>query len=763
MLYSFLNRYTSTYNHDDQKEHPTTFHHSNNTFTNTKNVSQYNNAIDDGDKLLNITTSDDFKENFDQLILTTPTTDFFDAIHRQYENDPMFNHLGDGETDHHEHHDDTNDDDDDDAAVAEQTIVTAVTTENILDTIRKNSTDTQHRSIFYNNSEITNTHYDVATNEIRNSTHDHDEKYPDNSNLTNIPATTEKRGKYLHVLNDGSNDVNLTIPNAAEVWALASMKNFGHDKMKSGQYYNVTTTTKSDKNAEPARNNGTVATKQLADWVEVMKNEVFGNVTYGNNETAINHLKEPNDNLPQDNASQENHIVAITEGVVALPIPPPPIGQPTNPENFTNAERVVNENKIDTPPQQTKIDDVAGDFEVDDLAKSKLKPSIKNDTIDGGDSHLARTTAIEDIVKNVLPIHDDDLNSIRKIIYPSVARNNISTTTAVPSIRNTTNLPLVHITTTITATTTDEPTITTTEHQIIDDETTQQPDATEPTTILTNHLTSTEFNIDDDVHMRGPSDLSNVLTTTTILATTDYGDGGHLPTTTATEFVTTTDGVTDETTHKINDNNLITPETEHEHLQIQPSTLQPNFIEEPTTVVQQQQQQETTTTNVIGSKTATTTTTTRTTTGGDDNEHHQATTVISLNRDGYKYSTVVDVVDHQDAATTTTTATLQTAVTGSKRKSYEKPLIAGVDNNNGAHKSVNGPTIDETPTELPAVGTSGNPMPGDLGEIGADIQTDDTDVNAIIATTVSIVGVVCLILLVGFLVSKLRVLVYFLF
>lgn len=677
----YVCRYTSIYN-----EHPFE------NLTHTHNLSQINTT--DDQKHLNIST-DDFKEHFDKLVLTTPSIKFFDDKHKQYETDPMFNHLGDGDTDHHTLKT---------VAAEEPTIARTVVPEIHLDDIKRNSTDTKHTTLFYNNTEFSNTRYDVATNEIHNGTIDD----PGN-NATNIVATTEKRGKYLQL--PGS-DVNLTIPNTAEVWALASMKNVGNEKSKTGQFFNVTTQT----GEEHMRNNGTIATKQLADWVEVMKNDVFSNVTFGTNESAIDRLKKAE--LPQDNVSQENHIVTLTDVMAAAPLPPNPL--PAHKDvNFT-AETVVSENKIDTPAHQPKIDEggVGGEFEVDDLAKSKVKPSAENATIVGG-TELTRTSTIADIDRNALP-HEDDLNVIREIIYPNFAKNFSTTATTPVAAKGTTHLPLVY-------TTTDEPT---TEHRN-DEETTIVADM-EPTTGIIDHFVTNTF--DEHNARGGPVDLSHVITTT-LATTTDYD--GHQPTTTTDLISTVLPDVDETTTHhdelatKPVDDDHVTAMDDVDHEPIQTSTLEPPL---PQTTVKQQ-------TTIAATQTTTTTT---------NSKDHQAkvdvsTTIINLNRDEYKYSTMVD--QNLDAATTTTTTSLHT-FTGVKPKNGDKPLIAAI-GGDGHHNDANHveivPTIDDVTTTDPT-------GPIDLAEIGG-IQSNETDVNAIIATTVSIVGVICLILLVGFLVS----------
>lgn len=675
--------------------------------THTHNLSLTNTI--DGEKNLN-TSTDDFKEHFDKLILTTPSIKFFDDKHKQYETDPMFNHLDDGDTDHFNRTFKP-------VPAEEPTIVQTILPEIHLDDIKKNSTETKHTSVFYNNTAFSNTRYDVATNEIHNGTVDD----PGNNATNTVTATTEKRGKYLQVT---GSDVNLTIPNTAEVWALASMKNVGNEKSKSGQFVNVTTQTVGEENL---RNNGTIATKQLADWVEVMKNDVFSNVTFGTNESVIDQLKRVE--LPQDNVSQENHIVTLTDaGIGTAPLPPNQL--PVHKDvNFTG-EIVVSENKIDAIVHQPKIDEggVGGEFEVDDLAKSKVKQSADNVTIVG---ELTRTSAIADVDRNALP-HEDDLNAIRKIVYPSFVKNFTTTVMPVsPVAKGTTHLPLVY-TTTPRTTTTDEPT---TEHHI-DEYTTILAD-NEPTTGIMDHFVTDTF----DIHSEGggPVDLSHVLTTT-LTTTTDYD--GHQPTTT-TDLISTVLPDIDETTMH-HDEWTTKPTVDDEHVTaldreavVATSTLQPP---PPETTVKQQ------------TTIATTTQTTTTTTNNNNNKEHQAnvdvsTTIINLNRDEYKYSTVVDQnVD----ATTTTTTTLRT-FTGVKRKNGDdKPLVAGIGgdpHHTDVHNEEIVPGIDNDATTTDATD------PIDLGEIGG-IQSNETDVNAIIAATVSIVGIVCLILLVGFLVSE---------
>lgn len=124
---------------------------------------------------------------------------------------------------------------------------------------------------------------DNSTSELENT------KYETQTDISKINDTTnggQKRGKFLQnpeeatIINSEINDSNLSIPSTADVWALAAMKNVEPSIKKAGPIRN-----------EPVERiptqdsvNGTSSTKLLTDWMEIMKNNEFSNGSFLRNE-----------------------------------------------------------------------------------------------------------------------------------------------------------------------------------------------------------------------------------------------------------------------------------------------------------------------------------------------------------------------------------------------------------------------------------------------------------------------------------------------
>lgn len=248
----------------------------------------------------------DYERKFDEIVLTTPKTVLFDKIHKQYEQDKNFvSEIGErpSPTQRNSLKDLQQNGPGNDGGT------------NLLSTIAGNATDEKNSSRYYNNKDLENTSYDFSANEIHNSTTGVD---------AHSNSTSEKRGKYLqdpiNKTSSGS-DVNLTIPSTSEVWSIAAQKKVEHHKVKDGQYYNITSTLDDNKLVKKP-SNGTLVTKQLADWVEVMKHQDFTNTSYGS-EAAVNGTLPKIAELithkeeislfggAHDSASQENQIVVV--------------------------------------------------------------------------------------------------------------------------------------------------------------------------------------------------------------------------------------------------------------------------------------------------------------------------------------------------------------------------------------------------------------------------------------------------------------------
>lgn len=379
----------------------------------------------------------DFDRKFAEIILTTPETFLFDKIHKQYETDKV----------NFKQEIDTDDIDDENSrhkpsSQKHDSIIS-------FDAINGNATNEKNSTVYYNNAVVESTNYDLATNEIHNSTI--------NANgIESIVAngTSEKRGKYLQQPSAGT-DVNLTIPNMAAVWALANAKSVEHEKTREGQYYNITSV-RDDGNSSklvqtPSKSNNTIVTKQLADWVEVMKHNSFSNNSFGSNDQINGTLttQAPIDakitHLLQDSASQENQIVTVrmspdkipsvtapTTKVVPL-TPATTIRSPTQPK--------LSPNLVETNHGTTTDDSVAETTNDDDV----ISNTLTDDNDDDDDATTTTIAPLADDDEEVIPYHhiddtdDDDEPSTTQ--EPIDATLDFKTTTA-ESIKTTENLPI---------------------------------------------------------------------------------------------------------------------------------------------------------------------------------------------------------------------------------------------------------------------------------------------------------------------------------
>lgn len=370
----YLSRYTSDYNGNDNEQS-----NYNETHQELVNESDNDNENESDQEEHQSTFNSDYTHNLRDMVLTTPTSSFFDKKHKEYENDMK-------------RYDDDNADDnaENNAAPirASNSDDKKYDSDTLLNDIHGNSTQERKQSTYLNKAEVESTNYDMSTIEIKDRT--------SNNN------TGEKKGKFMQ---DGSH-VNLTIPDAAEVWALASMKSVEHTKSNQGQFYNLVT----EQNDPDVVNNGTLVTKQLADWTEVMRNNDFANNSYihsdlkrlkeqlsdcfdvlknmdkciknnstDNNMTTqsptsnrgeIKFQSKPIISSDQDSASQENQIIAVR-----LTTLPPPIVVTRNFSQDTEnrvTDTITENDNLESTTKQAEI------IEIVDNSQNELKTKFKN-------------------------------------------------------------------------------------------------------------------------------------------------------------------------------------------------------------------------------------------------------------------------------------------------------------------------------------------------------------------------------------------------
>lgn len=596
----------------------------------------------------------DYEHNLRDMILTTPESTYFDQKHKEYENDKSFERY----------QDDNKVTTKDAEAVSKK-----YESDTILNDIHGNSTEERKQSTYLNQAELESTNYDVSASEIKDGT--------GNNNNT---VTSEKRAKFMQ---EGSH-VNLTLPSAAEVWALASMKNVEHSKNQQGQFYNVTSLQKDPVDSEDVHN-GTVVTKQLADWASVMKNNDFTNTSFSRNNYSSNfarikeqlaeairninrttnraNLNRTNifnttlrgknryQNKPlitrdQDSASQENQIIAVRMTTL-----PPPI---VHMRNYTHA--------TPTPvPIYPKIGDSQNEIntqQMDDLSSSVTDMVTENDDME------TTTTQTQSV--------DDSQNELKTQF---TIKNATTLRPAAAEVETTTDRTL-EFTTEIEQKTSSFD---------VDEMTTQ---VYETTTLLT----TTEPSLDNNAHT----------TTEKEFPTTNHVN-------LETESITEVDEDEDHTTHE--QTSITTAKlpitTENEILQSQSSTLQPQYVEiERTTEMKKP------TTEITHTSTELLEPTTefiarkenkdidRIPEREADNTQELTTTIINLNRDEYKYSTIKSRLDE------------------TTQSPYSVDAI---------------PEVIEDTSPPPSTDSQ-------IPDIGGLL--DEPDTNAIIAISISVVGVV---------------------
>lgn len=153
--------------------------------------------------------------------------------------------------------------------------------------------------------------YSSIKTKIVNKTDDEDENGKRKTTALPIILTTAKKGKYLDLIPRGEDNINASIPNAAEVWALAGMRD-----LETRRPFDESDESSSDVELLGSSLNNTA--KNLLDWIEIakMNNETLSRSS--NNEenqtedfdiaksTVMNDIS-----IDEDPATSENNDVRI--------------------------------------------------------------------------------------------------------------------------------------------------------------------------------------------------------------------------------------------------------------------------------------------------------------------------------------------------------------------------------------------------------------------------------------------------------------------
>ncbi|GAB0088745.1 uncharacterized protein DMENIID0001_032090 [Sergentomyia squamirostris] len=316
----------------------------------------------------------DYEKMFEETDLTTPSSPEFDELHKMYRSDQV----------------DVAADDDGHNMSDEESV--AGTTENnysanlVLSATeaKNNGSSEKNSSIYINNGEIETKNYDISTNELKKIE-------PNNATAS---EGGEKRAKYLRptnqqraaiisaeghdVLPTEGSDMNLNIPNTAEVWALAGMKSVEHSKGKFNQVSNKTSESVVDANGVKT----TSATKLLADWTEIMKNNEFSNSSVMSTGDLDEKTLTKRPEVVPEQSVGENKMISVLMTTL-------------QPENVVkeSSENAVNNDDIakSEMTEKTMVDESLANSTIGDLEKS---PGIlKDDLVDKQEESFPTNTS----------------------------------------------------------------------------------------------------------------------------------------------------------------------------------------------------------------------------------------------------------------------------------------------------------------------------------------------------------------------------------
>lgn len=559
-----------------------------------------------------------------------------------------------------------------------------------LDSIKDNSTSERNSSSYLNNAEVDNSKYQTNAEEIKI-------KSPNNNSVeetrNEVIGTGTKRAKYLQ------NPEEATVSTAAdandlnlgpEVWALAGMKSVDNSKSKVGVFYNIT----SEKNTKE-NITATSSTKLLADWTEIMKNNDFFNTSAIKNDISGSDSRPTkiSDDLIEDTQVAEQKEVENKVIAVMVTAPPRQSSTPGKPSRFDEGLESTTEFDVlvSTEESLTQTEFFSYDFgqEVNTFVPELVQSPSSEDPV----KDLTETsTEFDYFLPESVTTEKTSIksNALKEPPYQSTIDPNTATELIPESNFIITQSPK------LSTITTSRPSVETTKYS--------EPTTTVPSTIIT---TTTPVRTEE------PSLTTFLIQTTTesdmielpILQTTDSPVPPSTTTTTTPATTTTTPLPTTTTT--------LPPAP------IIASTLSPeiNSIERIT-------ETEIVESNNLPEYTVV-----------DDSEKEKDRYQVTTQN-----STVPETVHVEPLPIFTTTTTVSLGTTDEViTTTTDRPM----DTN-----QVNGHQMFD-PKQMPK--QENNTDNVELGGVGQPQSDDGPDVNAIIAITVSVIGVVALVLLVGFL------------
>lgn len=363
----------------------------------------------DKSKRLEDVVEKDYEKMFEEMVLTTPSSPEFDELHKIYRSDKV--------PDREDH---------EDRDGSEEESVAGTTESNYLANLvlsateaSNNETSEKNSSLYYNNGEIETKNYDITTNELKKT----------NENVTNESA--EKRAKYLRPTNQHraaiisaeghdvvpteESDMNLNIPNTAEVWALAGMKSVEHMKSKFNQFANKTSENLSDGNGV----NTTSATKLLADWTEIMKNNEFSNSSVSSGDMEEKTMSNKSETTPEQMMG-ENNVISVLMTTkqpedTATEIPENAVSRATTDGQEMSSVEATKESPSETMGDLEKSRRILNydlvDSQEDNVNSSEKSESVQfttDSTIDTSTQNIPSTVAESEDSATTTALYTDD-------------------------------------------------------------------------------------------------------------------------------------------------------------------------------------------------------------------------------------------------------------------------------------------------------------------------------------------------------------------
>lgn len=166
--------------------------------------------------------------------------------------------------------------------------------------------------------------------------------YSSSANLTTtpLPPATMKKGKYLELMPPSDDDnINASLPNGAEVWALASMRDMdGNRKITTSP-----SSTEDSSDVELLSPNDTA--KSLLDWTEIARLDNETDLITTPSSSSTNDI-----NLADDPATAENKEIAVSSVL---------------PSSSTTVKSIIEDNRLELEHENAELPTAANKSVID--------------------------------------------------------------------------------------------------------------------------------------------------------------------------------------------------------------------------------------------------------------------------------------------------------------------------------------------------------------------------------------------------------------